>query len=94
MQHFRSILLVTALMLGAVPSSGTLEGRSAREAHARLDGALAKKGMSSGSAVYIRIFKAEAELEVWLQRGAQYELFKTYPICAQSGTPRPERARG
>lgn len=94
MQTFRSILLVTTLMLGAVRSSGTLEGRSAREAHARLDGALAKKGLSSGSSVYIRIFKAEAQLEVWLQHGAQYELFKTYPICAESGTLGPKEREG
>jgi len=81
-------------MLGAIRSSGTLEGRSAREAHARLDGALAKKGLSSGSSVYIRIFKAEAQLEVWLQHGAQYELFKTYPICAESGTLGPKEREG
>ncbi len=94
MQRFRSVLLVAALMLVAVTSSGTLEGASAREAHARLDSALAQKSMSSGSAVYIRIFKAEAELEVWLQRGAQYELFKTYPICAESGTLGPKEREG
>ena len=94
MQPFRSILLVTALMLGSVPSSGTLEGASARDAHARIDGALAKKGLSFGSSVYIRIFKAEAQLEVWLQHGAGYELFKTYPICAMSGTLGPKEREG
>ncbi len=81
-------------MLASVPSSGTLEGPSAREAHARIDGALAKKGLSFGSSVYIRIFKQEAELEVWLQRGAQYELFKTYPICKLSGTLGPKEREG
>ena len=94
MQRVRSILFVTALMLGAVPSSATLDSASAHAAHARLDGALAKKGMSSGSAVYIRIFKAEAELEVWLQHGPQYELFKTYPICAESGALGPKEREG
>ena len=94
MQPFRSILLVTALLLRAVPSSGTLEGPSAREAHARIDGALANKGLSFGSSAYIRIFKEEAQLEVWLQRGAQYELCKTYPVCALSGTLGPKEREG
>jgi murein L,D-transpeptidase YafK len=94
MQPFRSILLVAALMLATIPSSGTLAGPSRTAAHARIDGALAKKGLSFGSSVYIRIFKKEAELEVWLQRGAQYELFKTYPICAESGTLGPKEREG
>ena len=94
MQHFRSILLVTALMLASIPSSGTLEGPSAHAAHARVDGALAQNGLSFGSSVYVRIFKEEAELEVWLQRGTQYELFKTYPICAESGTLGPKEREG
>jgi murein L,D-transpeptidase YafK len=94
MQPFRSILFVAALLLATVPSSGTLEGPSRSAAHARIDGALAKKGLSFGSSVYVRIFKEEAELEVWLQHGARYELFKTYPICAESGTLGPKEREG
>lgn len=94
MQALRLILLVSAMMLASVPSWGTLESSSARDAHARIDGALANKGLSFGSSVYIRIFKEEAELEVWLQHGTQYELFKTYPICAESGTLGPKEKEG
>lgn len=88
------MLLVTALMLGSVPSSGTLEAHSRAEARTRIDGVLAKKALSFGSSVYVRIFKEEAELEVWLQHGATYELFKTYPICAMSGTLGPKEREG
>ena len=89
-----SLLFVAALVTASVRSSGTLEGHSVREAHARIDGDLAKKGLSFGSAVYIRIFKEEAALEVWLRHGAQYDLFKTYPICAESGTLGPKEREG
>ncbi len=95
MQPFRSIVLVTAMMLASVPSSGTLEAASARDAHARIDSALAKKSLSFGSSVYIPHFQGgSAKLEVWLQRGTQYELFKTYPICAMSGTLGPKEREG
>ncbi len=94
MQPLRSIFLVAALSLGAIPASGASEGRAASAAHGRIDGALAQKGLSFGSSVYIRIFKEEAELEVWLQNGARYDLFKTYPICKLSGTLGPKLREG
>jgi murein L,D-transpeptidase YafK len=87
-------LFVTALMLGSVPAWGASEVRAARAAHARLDDALAKKGLSFGSSVFVRIFKEEAELEIWLQNGARYELLKTYPVCALSGTLGPKEREG
>ena len=88
------MVLVSALTLGSVPALGASEGRAASAAHARIDEALAEKGLSFGSPVYIRIFKEEAALEVWLQSGARYELFKTYPICAMSGTLGPKEREG
>src|SRR3978361_1689180 len=38
--------------------------------------------------VYIRSFKYDAQLEVWVKSTAkeQYKLFKTYKVCMQSGT--------
>jgi murein L,D-transpeptidase YafK len=94
MQFFRFVLLGAALTLGAVPALGASQSRPASMVHERIDGALAEKGLSFGSPLYIRIFKEEAELEVWLQKGASYELFKTYPICALSGTLGPKQREG
>lgn len=97
MQPLRSIMLLTALTLGSLPASGAPVSRAARaatSAHGRIDGALAKKGLSFGSPLYIRVFKKEAELEVWLQNGEKYELFKTYPICALSGRLGPKEKEG
>jgi hypothetical protein len=44
--------------------------------------------------MFIRVFKAESELEVWMQRGERYELFATYPICHWSGTIGPKLNEG
>lgn len=55
---------------------------------------LREKGMQAGSAMLIRIFKAESELEVWMRKGQHYELFSTYPICRFSGKLGPKVREG
>ena len=55
---------------------------------------LAEKGMHAGSAVMIRIFKAESQLELWLQKDGRFELFATYPVCRWSGTLGPKLHEG
>src|SRR4029450_3376255 len=56
---------------------------------------LGKKGMDPQAPIFVRIFKEEAELEVWKQRddGRFYHL-KTYPICAWSGDLGPKTKQG
>jgi len=46
--------------------------------------------------VYIRSFKYDAQLEVWVKNEAKdkYRLFKTYKVCMQSGTMGPKRLEG
>lgn len=34
-----------------------------------------------GSQIYLRLFKKEKQLEVWVEKQKRFELFKTYPIC-------------
>jgi murein L,D-transpeptidase YafK len=55
---------------------------------------LQAKGIEAGSAVFIRIFKEEAELELWMEVGKRFELFETYPICNWSGTLGPKHTEG
>lgn len=55
---------------------------------------LAEKGLATGSEVFIRIFKAESELELWLRKDDRFELLDTYPICHWSGTLGPKIAEG
>jgi murein L,D-transpeptidase YafK len=46
--------------------------------------------------VYIRSFKYDEQLEVWVKNTAKekYKLFKTYKVCMQSGTMGPKRLQG
>jgi murein L,D-transpeptidase YafK len=36
--------------------------------------------------LYIRVFKAEKELEIWVFNKDSFHFFKTYPVCEMSGT--------
>ena len=47
-----------------------------------------------GDPVYIRIFKEESLLEVWIRSGAEYKLLKNYFICAYSGALGPKEKEG
>ena len=43
------------------------------------------KDIADVKSIYIRIFKEEHILEVWVKGNKRYQLFKTYPICFFSG---------
>lgn len=54
-----------------------------------------RNGMSPSDPILVRIFKKEAELEVWKKgRDGQYALLKTYPICRWSGQLGPKIREG
>lgn len=46
--------------------------------------------------VYIRSFKFDSQLEIWVKntREEKYKLFKTYKVCMQSGSMGPKRLQG
>ena len=61
----------------------------------RLDARLAEKSIPPGSPIFIRIFKAESELEIWLgDDNGNYTLFASYPVCYWSGTLGPKLKEG
>ncbi len=55
---------------------------------------LIRIGAHEGSPVFIRVFKAESELEVWVRGRARFVLFKRYRICFWSGTLGPKLNEG
>jgi hypothetical protein len=69
------------LALPAAPESGNLNAR------------LAARGLELGAPVFIRIFKREFELELWVKRANRFELFAVYPICTWSGRLGPKLIR-
>ena len=51
--------------------------------------------LSLGAPLFIRIFKQEAELEIWLEgTGGQFQHYKTFPICTFSGKLGPKQKEG
>lgn len=60
----------------------------------RLEQRLAAKSMTLGMPVFMRIFKQEFEVELWMKRGDRFALFATYPICNFSGDLGPKLREG
>jgi len=77
--------------------SGLIEG-DGRHMVPLSDGAksrLASMGSSTQAPMMVRLYKQEAELEVWKQvKGGSYKLFQTYEICDYSGQLGPKHAEG
>ncbi len=69
-----------------------------REAVARIAPTLVRqlqsRNLSYGSAIFIRIFKEERELEVWVKDDDRYQLFRIYPVVAMSGQLGPKLREG
>ncbi|MEM8629743.1 MAG: hypothetical protein AAGF74_00770 [Pseudomonadota bacterium] len=73
-------------------SADLAEVRQRVEPDLKID--LAAAGMELGQVAFIRIFKEEHELEVWLQTGQSFELFRSYEICNFSGELGPKLKEG
>lgn len=56
----------------------------------------AKKLVWPANYIYIRSFKYDSQLEVWVKNELkdQFQLFKTYRVCALAGTLGPKRMEG
>jgi murein L,D-transpeptidase YafK len=71
-----------ALPLPGTPDVGALPQR------------LASKGLKQGDAIFIRVFKAESELEIWMRKDERFVLLDVYPVCHWSGTIGPKIKEG
>ena len=60
------------------------------EYEARLQAA----GVKHGAPLFIRVFKEESELEVWMRRESTFVRVTTYPICRWSGALGPKLREG
>ena len=55
---------------------------------------LAGLGVKLGAPIFMRVFKKEFELEIWMQKGGRFHHFATYPICMFSGRLGPKLKQG
>lgn len=82
-----------ALAANTVASS-TRSSEVAKRISPNLQQALKAKNLTLGAPILMRIFKETSELEVWMQAGNQFKLFKTYKICYFSGKLGPKTKEG
>lgn len=72
---------------GAVPLPSTPD-------LANIDSRLAAKGLKRGAPIFLRLFKASSELEVWMLKDNAFVLLDTYPVCHWTGTLGPKIQEG
>jgi murein L,D-transpeptidase YafK len=90
--------IACAVALGGCETDGTtpiIPARAMRPVSPEMLSQLEKKNMPIESPILVRIFKEEAELEIWKQDSAGlYAHLKTYPICRWSGELGPKVKEG
>jgi murein L,D-transpeptidase YafK len=91
-----SAVFAAALALAGCETDGTApSARSLQPISSAMLAEIEKKNMSKESPILVRLFKEEAELEVWKEdKNGQYALLKTYPICRWSGELGPKIKAG
>lgn len=55
---------------------------------------LQDKGFAVGQPIFVRILKIPGILELWMNKGRGFELFKSYKVCNYSGFPGPKVNEG
>lgn len=96
-----SISLMLSMQLSAQTFKATQQ-KTARvksaysEKWANLKSELQKKGIKENFELFMRVFKEDKIVEVWLKSSGEkeFKLFKTYAICASSGELGPKRKQG
>ena len=109
------VLLAVSMLLGGLmlpgwtaastfPASDRSNAAEARQ-RANLEQRLSAQGLSLGAPIFIRVFKEERSLEIWVakaelaadqtgDRALRYERFATLPICDFSGGLGPKIREG
>jgi murein L,D-transpeptidase YafK len=87
----RLVILIIAIVLAGCMT----EDRALQPLPDTTKAELAARGLKLGAPLYVRVFKAETEMEVWLRRSdGEFTLFRTYPICNWSGDLGPKTREG
>jgi len=82
------MLAVTGCLFGGTP-------KHLKPLSAEAKALLAEKGLKAGAAMFVRVFKEDSSLEVWMKNdGGSYTRFKTYDICKWSGELGPKVREG
>jgi murein L,D-transpeptidase YafK len=101
----RALVLMAALAAALTPvmclgenlgeNSDRLPAKATKELPPELLALLRQKNMPKYSPIVMRVFKEEAELEVWKQDiTGRFQILKIYPICRWSGDLGPKLQEG
>jgi murein L,D-transpeptidase YafK len=83
------------MLAGCDTDSVVPSGRAQAPLSDKMQAELQTKNMDTGSPILVRLYKEEAELEVWKKnQGGEFALLKTYPICRWSGDLGPKVREG
>lgn len=82
------------LATGAEPPSTPKAESLMAQTKPKIEQELHAKGFAVGQPIFVRIFKMPGTLELWMNKGRGYELFKSYRICNYSGFPGPKANEG
>ncbi len=85
--------LVAWPVTGLAGSGGRAPAAAAR-VRPELQSALAAMGLRFGAPLFLRVLKEQRVLELFVDDGARFRLFRTYPICTYSGDLGPKRHQG
>ncbi|OYW37189.1 MAG: hypothetical protein B7Z45_05630 [Azorhizobium sp. 12-66-6] len=79
------------VLAGCNGGAGDVSARSQQPLSPKTLALIEEKGMTPSSPILVRVFKQEAELEVWKQTTTgTFALLKSYPICRWSGELGPK----
>jgi murein L,D-transpeptidase YafK len=103
----RRLLITTLLLTGLAMGNNSAQSFKAQQAkYARVQAALAEKEAAikqlfaaqrfayPPSGIFLRAFKREGLIELWVKRDDRYERLKEYRVCAASGGLGPKRRQG
>jgi murein L,D-transpeptidase YafK len=93
---FLPVLRMKAESARRTVAGGDRAAKAAERVRPALEKDLAAKGLHFGDPVFIRIFKDERELELWVRDrdGGRFKHFRTWPVVAMSGELGPKLAEG
>jgi murein L,D-transpeptidase YafK len=87
--------IAVAVALGGCDPEQIKLAKSMKPLSAQMIALIEQKSMAKESPILVRVFKEEAELEIWKQdQGGRFQLLKTYPICRWSGELGPKVKEG
>ncbi len=91
----KSTTAISLLKGDGIPSSKVARDAAARK-KSTIDASMSRLGLKRGGEIFLRAFKEEKELELWVKGGKynQFTLFRIYKISEWSGNKGPKLREG